>query len=93
MAKLKTGRHTSAMKQDRSAKKNEERNKAYKSKIKTLAKKVEEAVKNKDLNLAKDSLKVAISAWDKAGRRKVIHSNTASNKKAKLSKLVNSISA
>ncbi|MFC1501501.1 30S ribosomal protein S20 [Elusimicrobiota bacterium] len=93
MAKLKTGRHTSAIKENRRAKKREGHNKALRSKIRTLAKKVEEAVLKKDVQLAKDSLKIAVSEWDKASRRKVVHSNTAANKKAQLSKLVSSISA
>jgi len=93
MAKLKTGRHTSAIKQNRKAKKNEARNSTVRSKIKTLVKKVEAAVSKKDKNLAQELLKTAFSQWDKAAKRNIIHKNAASNQKARLSRLVQSISA
>lgn len=93
MAKLKTGRHTSAIKQNRKANKNELRNMSVRSKIKTLVKKVETAVANKDKKLAQDLLKTAFSEWDKAAKRNVVHFNAASNQKARLSRLVNSLPA
>ena len=93
MAKLKTGRHTSALKQNRKSKKAELRNLSVRSKIKTLVKKVEAAVTKKDKKLAQELLQTAFSEWDKAAKRNVIHSNAASNQKARLSRLVNSISA
>jgi small subunit ribosomal protein S20 len=92
MAKLKTGRHTSALKEARKTEKRTERNISVKSKIKTTVKKVETAVKNKDVNLAKEQLNAAFSEWDKAAKRNVIHSKAASNQKARLSKLVAGIS-
>ena len=88
MAKLKTGRHTSALKENRKANKRAVRNKTIKSKIKTLAKKVEEAVKKNDAAAAKETLKMAFSTWDKASKRHIIHDNAAANQKARLSKLV-----
>lgn len=88
MAKLKTGRHTSALKETRKAAKRTLRNTAITSKIRTLAKKVEEAVKKKDADTAKSSLKLAFSAWDKASKRNIIHDNAAANQKARLSRLV-----
>ena len=93
MAKLKTGRHTSAIKQNRKANKNEIRNMSVRTKIKTLVKKVENAVAKKDKKLAQDLLKTAFSEWDKAAKRNVIHFNAASNQKARLSRLVNSLPA
>jgi len=93
MAKLKTGRHTSAIKQNRKAKKHELWNTSIKSKINTLVKKVEQAVSKKDKKLAQDLLKTAFSAWDKAAKRNIIHSNAASNQKARLSRLVSSLGA
>jgi small subunit ribosomal protein S20 len=73
MAKLKTGRHTSALKEVRKAEKRTVRNVATKSKIKTMAKKVEAAVKAKDAEAAKAALKSAFSEWDKAEKKNVIH--------------------
>lgn len=92
MAKLKTGRHTSALKEFRKSKKRAERNKSVKSKIKNLVKKVEGAVERKDAGLASILLKTAFSQWDKAVKSNLIHKNASANQKARLSKLVLSIS-
>ncbi|MCL2144476.1 MAG: 30S ribosomal protein S20 [Endomicrobia bacterium] len=92
MAKLKTGRHTSALKEARKTKKRTERNFSVKSKIKTTIKKVESAVKDKDAKLAQEQLNIAFSEWDKAAKRNIIHSKAASNQKARLSKMVAGIS-
>ncbi len=88
MAKLKTGRHTSALKEARKAVKRTERNSAVKSKIRTMVKKVESAVKNNDAKLAQEQLNAAFSEWDKAAKRKVVHTKAASNQKARLAKKV-----
>jgi small subunit ribosomal protein S20 len=88
MAKLKTGRHTSALKEARKSKKRTERNSAVKSKIRTSIKRVEEAVKNNDVAAALEQLAAAFSEWDKAAKRNVVHHKAASNQKARLSKLV-----
>ena len=92
MAKLKTGRHTSALKEARKSVKRTERNAALKSKIKTSVKKVESAVKNKDAKLAQEQLNTAFSEWDRAAKKNIIHSKAASNQKARLSKLVAGLS-
>lgn len=92
MAKLKTGRHTSALKEARKAKKRTERNSAIKSKIRNSVKKVEAALKNNDVELAKEHLKVLFSEWDKAAKRNVVHHKAASNQKARLSKKVSKVS-
>ncbi|BAG13853.1 hypothetical protein AGMMS49573_02930 [Endomicrobiia bacterium] len=88
MAKLKTGRHTSTLKEARKTKKRTERNKAIKSKIRTSIKKVEEAVKNNNVKVAQEHLSVVFSEWDKAAKKNIVHYKAASNKKARLSKLV-----
>ncbi|MCL2388968.1 MAG: 30S ribosomal protein S20 [Elusimicrobia bacterium] len=93
MAKLKTGRHTSALKEVRKTKTRTARNSAQKSKIRTLAKKLEAAIKAADAALAQNLLKGVFSAWDKAAKKNVIHKKAASNKKAKLAKKVSSLSA
>lgn len=92
MAKLKTGRHTSALKEARKAEKRTERNAALKSKIKTTVKRVEEAVKNNDAKLAQERLNTAFSQWDKAAKKNVIHYKAAANQKARLSKKVSALS-
>ena len=88
MAKLKTGRHTSALKEARKAKKRADRNTSTKSKIRTAIKRVEIAVKNNDVKVALEQLAVAFSQWDRAAKKNVVHRKAASNQKARLSKLV-----
>ena len=88
MAKLKTGRHTSALKEHRKAIRRTVRNVATKSKIKTLVKNILAAAGEKKLDDAKKMLNTAFSELDKAGRRNVIHYKTAANQKARLSRIV-----
>lgn len=87
MAKLKTGRHTSSLKERRKAVKRTEHNTSLKSRIHTLIKKFEEAAK-KDATQAQALLKTVFSELDKAARKNIIHKNLASNQKARLSKLI-----
>lgn len=91
MAKLKTGRHTSALKENRKAHKRQERNRVVLSKIKNIVQKVESAVKAKDKPLATSLLNKAFSEWDKAAKRNIVHTNAASNQKARLSKLTRTV--
>lgn len=93
MAKLKTGRHTSALKENRKANRRAVRNQAVRSKLSTLIKRVEALCAKKDAAAVKDVLNKVFSELDKAAKRDIIHSNKASNLKARLSKLVSGISA
>ena len=93
MAKLKTGRHTSAIKECRKAQTRAEQNKSIKSYIQTIARKLEQACEKKDLLAANSLLKEAFSAWDKAANKNVIHWKKASRKKLQLSKKVAHLSA
>jgi small subunit ribosomal protein S20 len=88
MAKLKTGRHTSAIKEVRKTKRKTERNIIVKSKIKTAIKRTESAVKSGNLEASKKGLNIVFSEWDKASKKNIVHYKTASNQKARLSKLV-----
>ena len=67
------------------------RNKMVKSKVKTLTKKVEAAVANKDAQAAAEALKVATVEIKKAGSKGVYHKNTCSRKISRLAKAVNGI--
>lgn len=67
------------------------RNKAIKSKVKTVTKKVEAAVAAGDKELAKANLRTAISEIERACSKGVYHKNTAARKVSRLSKAVNSI--
>lgn len=93
MAKLKTGRHTSAIKANRQAIKKNLHNVSIKSAIRGLVKKVEAAVLKKDEALAKDLLKKAFAEWDKAARKNVVHTNAAAHQKARMSRMVGSLAA
>jgi small subunit ribosomal protein S20 len=91
MAKLKTGRHTSALKASRQADRHTEANVEIRSRIHTLARKVEEAVTKKDAKAAKELLSEAFQAWDKAAKTGVVHWRAASRKKARLSTRVGAL--
>ena len=85
MAKLKTGRHTSALKAHRQAETHETANRMIRSRITSIARKVEVAVGSKDAKAAKSLLSEAFAAWDKAAKTGVVHWRAASRKKARLS--------
>ncbi len=93
MAKLKTGRHTSALKELRKSKKRNLVNNSRKSLLKTLSKKVLSAVENKEIDNAKLFLAEAFSAYDKASKTNTIHSNKAARKKSQLAKKVLTLQA
>lgn len=65
------------------------RNKAIKSKIKTMVKNVEAAISSGDKAAAEAQLKVAISEISKAASKGIFHKNTASRKISRLTLAVN----
>ncbi len=67
------------------------RNKAIKSKVKTMIKKVEAAVAANDKAAADAALQVAISEISKAATKGVYHKNTAARKISRLTIAVNKI--
>ena len=67
------------------------RNKAIKSKIKTLIKKVELAVAENDKAAAEAALKVATSEISKAASKGIYHKNNASRKISRLTLAVNKL--
>ncbi|WP_424245753.1 small subunit ribosomal protein S20 [Elusimicrobium posterum] len=89
MAKLKTGRHTSAIKAQRQAEKRTSRNKGLVKTIRLSTKAVTASAKAKD-GKAEELLKKASAAADKAAKKGVIHKKTAARKKSRLAKIVNS---
>ncbi|OGS46055.1 MAG: 30S ribosomal protein S20 [Elusimicrobia bacterium RIFOXYD2_FULL_34_15] len=82
--KLKTGRHTSVLKEARKNVKRRLVNKAVKSRIKTAIKKFESALTEKNAEKAKELLKAVSSVLDKAAKRNVIHRKNASRKISRL---------
>jgi small subunit ribosomal protein S20 len=93
MAKLKTGRHTSALKAHRQSETHAEHNLQIRSKIRTLARKVESAVAAKDAKTAKTLLNEAFAAWDKAAKSGIVHWRAASRKKSRLATRVDGLAA
>jgi small subunit ribosomal protein S20 len=85
--------HKSAIKRQKQALKKQEKNKSIKSMLKTLAKKVEQAVEAKSADSAKDALVKAMKAYDKAASAGIIHRTTASRKISRLSTKVGKIGA
>ena len=67
------------------------RNKAIKSKVKTMIKKVEAAIVANDMAAAEAALKVATSEISKAASKGVYHKNTAARKISRLTIAVNKI--
>lgn len=61
-----------------------ERNKAYKSELRTLVRKTREAIKAGDKTTAETNLKAATRKLDKAVSKGVIHKNQAANRKSAL---------
>ena len=88
MAKLKTGRHTSAIKAQRQAEKRTSRNKGLTKTVKATSKAAVAAAKAKD-GKTTELMKKACSAADKAAKKGVIHWKTAARKKSRLAKLAN----
>ncbi|WP_068396248.1 30S ribosomal protein S20 [Kribbia dieselivorans] len=66
-----------------------ERNRAYKSELRTWIRKVRENVAAGNTEGAQEALKTASKKLDKAVTKGVIHRNQAANKKSSLAKLVN----
>ena len=74
----------SALKRVRKTRTQTLRNKALKSRVKTLRKKVQEAIESGDSAAAKAVYNEFASAADKAGHNNVVHANAASRLKSGL---------
>ncbi len=85
--------HKSALKRMRQNEKRRLRNKAYKTRVKNVIKKVKFFVEKKDIENATKSLSEAISLIQKVAGKGIIHKNNASRKISKLACLVNTLKA
>jgi small subunit ribosomal protein S20 len=86
--------HTkSAQKRIRQTEVRTERNRAAKSRIRTLRKKVTEAITSGDKAAASTAISALSSAVDKAAKTNLIHSNKAANIKSKASKALAGVGA
>ena len=68
-----------------------ERNRQVKSVLKTLAKKVKALESNKESDKAREAAVQYVSKLDKAAKRNIIHSNTASRCKASVARYIVSV--
>jgi small subunit ribosomal protein S20 len=93
MTKLKFGQHSQALKSLRKDKKRHLRNLAVKTKIRSIAKKVEIAVAQGKPEEAKSIFLRAMKELDKATSKKVIPKKRASRKKSRLAKKINTLIA
>lgn len=78
----------SQIKRNRTNEKARDRNKAVKSELKTLVRRVREAIEASDKAGAEEQLRIASRKLDKAVSKGVIHANQAANRKGKLAKQV-----
>jgi small subunit ribosomal protein S20 len=79
---------SSQEKRHRQSIKRHARNKAVKSRIKTEMKKVRAAVASGETAAAESQLRLAMGLLHKAGRKRVLHPNTAARRISKLARLV-----
>jgi len=86
--KPKSGRHRSAEKANRQSREHAIHNQQIRSRIHSLAKKIEDAVTKKDAPAAKALLSEAFSLWDKAAKVHLIHRKAADRTKARLSRRI-----
>ncbi|MBI4844216.1 MAG: 30S ribosomal protein S20 [Nitrospirae bacterium] len=93
MATKPVKKNESALKRARQEKTRTEKNRSVKSVIRTLAKKLEAEVNNKNAENANAILKKAVSAIDKAAKNGIIHKNNAARKVSRLTRIVNSLSS
>lgn len=86
MANIKSAKKRILVAETRAA-----RNKAIRSKVKTMTKKVEAAVAAKDKEAAKAALTAATATIESAATKGVYHKNNSARKVSRLAKLVNSM--
>ncbi len=84
--KLKTGRHTSALKAARKSIKNRWANMAAKEEAKKLTKQLLEAISKKEAAKVKELLPKVMSKWTRNGNRNIVHHTKASRKIGRLSR-------
>jgi small subunit ribosomal protein S20 len=89
--KARPKKNLSAMKRARQALKLNLRNKAIRSGVKTVIKKVETAIASGNREDAGKSLLEAVKALNKAASKGVIHKNTASRNISRLTRKVNAL--
>jgi small subunit ribosomal protein S20 len=85
--------HFSALKRARQTEKRTARNRANRSRLRTALRDLRESLAKGDKQTAEQMYRQTVSALDKAIQKGVIHENTASRYKSRLSARVNAIGA
>ncbi len=75
------------------AKRNEERNVAFKSSIKTAIKKALSLASSEDKDALKNAMSKVYQLCDKAVSKGILHKNTAARKKSRLTVAINKLQA
>ena len=83
--------HKSALKRARQSEERRQRNRARKTRMKSVVKAVEDAIANSNKELAVTKLREAVSVIDKTASKGVIHKNKAARKISRLSRHVNDL--
>jgi len=83
--------HKSELKRARQNEIHRMRNKAVKSRVKSIIKEVQLAVGEAAIETAREKLNIAKSVIDKAAKKKVLHKKTAARKISRLSRSVNTV--
>ncbi len=91
MAKLKTGRHTSAIKAWRKSEKLASKNRGVKNKIRDISKEFIALAEKKDIENTQKLLPKAYALLDKAAKKSTIHWKAAARKKSRLAARVKAI--
>lgn len=91
MAKLKTGRHTSALKETRKNEAHRLINRSILTYIRHLSKNLEKAIAEGNAQTARSLINTTFSAWDKAAQKNIIHWKNAARKKSRLSLKLNEL--
>ena len=82
--------HTkSAKKALRVSQRRRDQNKPVRSQVKTYVKKAEQLISSNELESAREAVKRAMAALDKAAQKGVIHPNNAARRKSRLMKKLN----
>jgi small subunit ribosomal protein S20 len=91
-AKAAPKKSKSAIKRARQTEVRNARNRSVKNMLKTITKNVEKEIESKSVEGALTALKKAVSAFDKAAQKGILHKNTVARRVAKLTNMVNSLS-
>ena len=81
----------SAMKRLRSARRRWLRNRIYKGRARTAIKKARRLIEEGKLEEAREAVRLAVSALDKAAEKGIIHKNNAARRKSRLMRRLNQL--